>query len=219
MGKIFTEGQETAPWTLEEFTKRVGHAYSGEEFYEFAKEFYALTLKQCSAIVSFINDDGIDCMPNAFEAKCRAICHIVGKEEYHNKSGFHLYLSSLATINTVIEMGHKYDLDLMPGIYPKLYTRLVRYSNYLPEEFSSPIMAGITDNMISRIMLMDEKCSGMRDTELSLFNVLEKTHESGRIGSRSWAPYDERVVLETYAQKLGIMADTENESKVEANSN
>ncbi len=68
-------------------------------------------------------------------------------------------------------------------------------------------------------MRKDSMLVEMRDTERSIFDKIEDYYEKGLIGDRCWAPYDERVVLETYAQRTGISADAESESKAEANSN
>ncbi len=153
------------------------------------------------------------------EDQCKVICHIIGKEQYHQQPGFSLYLSSLATINIAIEMGYKYGIDLMPRIYLKLLTRLFRYSRFMPEEYSSPITLGMNNVIISKAMRKDSMLVEMRDTERALFDKIEDYYEKGFIGDRCWAPYDESVVLQTYAQKTGVLVDAERELKAEANSN
>ncbi len=218
MEKSVTE-EEIAPWTLEAFSKKVREAYSTQEFYELAREFYGQTLKRCSACVRLIGGKEIQHTKRMLEDQCKVICHIIGKEEYHQQPGFNLYLSSLAAIHTAIEMGYRYNIDLMPRMYLKLLTRLFRYSRFMPEAYSSPITLGMTNVIISRAMRKDSMLVEMRDTERSIFDKIEDYYEKGLIGDRCWAPYDERVVLETYAQRTGISADAESELKAEANSN
>ncbi len=217
MEKTFTEGEET-PWTLESFTREVRSSYSGQRFYELAREFYGLTLKRCSACVRLLDGKEIKQMIGILEDKCRVICHMIGKEEYHRQPGFSLYLLSLATINTAIEMGYKYGIDLMPKMYPKLLTRLFRYSNFMPEA-SSPIALGMNNILISKAMDKYRDSIEMRDTERAIFKTIEDYYYKGLIGDRCWAPYNEVEVLATYAQRSGILADAESESKAEANSN
>ncbi len=216
MEKTFTEGEET-PWSLESFTREVRNSYSGQRFYELAREFYGLTLKRCSACVRLLDSKEIKQMMGILADKCRVICHMIGKEEYHNQPGFNLYLLSLATINTTLEMGYRYGIDLMPKMYPKLLTRLFRYSKFMPEA-SSPIAVGMTNLLISKAIDKYRDSLEMRDTERSIFKTIEDNYYKGLIGDRCWAPYNESDVLATYAIKTGVLADAESELKAEANS-
>lgn len=168
-----------------------------DAFLHYATRFYAKTLKQSNTAMRLVDDLTIMSLGGMFDTHCRVLTSIFGKEEYYaQEEGIDFYLRSLLNINTVIEVGIRYDINLVPDLYPKMMTRLFRYAELLPPEYSSPATLALSDAILHHVVHMDVDHLEMREQERAIWDRIVAQYAQGHVGERSWEANNHLLTVE-----------------------